>query len=54
MGSGFCPCRGVRGGGYNRAATELSLGHITTKIGAYSGVFGFFRKNVTHICVFPG
>ena len=31
-------------GGDNRAVTELSFGHVTTKTWAYSGVFGFFRK----------
>ena len=34
------------GGGGNRAVTELSFGHVTTKTWAYSGVFGFFSKNV--------
>ena len=32
------------GRGNNRAMTELSFGHVTTKTWAYSGVFGFFRN----------
>ena len=31
----------VKGGGDNRAATELGFRHVTTKTWAYSGVFGF-------------
>ena len=36
---------GCHGRGDNRAATELSFGHVTTKTWANSVVFGFFRKN---------
>ena len=32
------------GWGDNKAVTELSFGHVTSKTWAYSGVFGFFRK----------
>ena len=32
------------GRGGNRAVTELSFAHVTTKPSAYSGVFGFFRQ----------
>ena len=32
------------GGGDNRAVTELSFVHITTKTWTYCGVFGFFRR----------
>ena len=34
------------GGRDNRAVTELSFGHVTTKTSAYSGEFGFFRKKI--------
>ena len=35
----------TRGRGDYRAVPELSFGQVTTKTWAYSGVFGFFRKN---------
>ena len=34
----------IVGRGDNRAVTELSFAHVTTKTLANSGVFGFFRK----------
>ena len=33
-----------RGGGGNRIVRELSFGDVTTKIWAYSGGFGFYKK----------
>ena len=40
-------------GGHNRAATELSFGHVTTNTWAYSGVFCFFRIFCHKICPHP-